>query len=129
MPKTVMGGEMVWDVNSNETWDDSENTRAWLEVRKVPVERSPRIDGASEYEPSTIEGVLHALKNYIRDMAVLAGDAPRPLHDFDEKLQSIVRRLVDDSDKVPIIVDEVKEAIDSIEVTSYYSCLQCGRYV
>lgn len=125
-----MGGEVTWAQNPSENWDESENTLTWLEVRKVPLERSPRIGGRNEREPSTLEGVLKALNDYVRDMAVLApGSPPRPLHDFDEKLHSIVRRIIHDSNEVSMVVDEVKEAIDCVDVTTYYNCLQCGRYV
>ena len=81
-------------------------------------------------QPFMLEGVLKALNGYVLDIAIIALDnSPRRLHNFDEKLRSDFCDMVDNSNMIPTIAADVKEAIDSLQITSYYSCVHRGRYI
>ena len=130
MSVTRTGGEAIWDEDVNEIWDDSGNTRVWLQVRKVALQRAPRAAPGDVGRPFTIEGVLTVLTEYLSSVArTLPGDVAPTLPDFDEKLYSVVRDLVNDSSAISLIVDEVRHAVDSVDTTMYYRCPDCGHYV
>ena len=130
MSVTRMGPQASWDEDVNEVWDDSENTRVWLQVRRVPLQRAPRASIGDVGHPSTLEGVLTALTKYLSSVVrLLPGDVPPTLPDFDEKLHSVVRDLVHDSSAISLVVNEVRHAVDSTDTTTYYRCPNCGNYI
>ena len=130
MSMTRLGHQASWDEDVNEVWDDSENTRVWLQVRKAPLQRAPRGAPGDVDHPSTVEGVLTALTQYLSSVVrLLPGDVPPTLPDFDEKLYTVVRDLVHDSSAISLIVDEVRHAVDSVDTTTYYRCPTCGNYI
>ena len=130
MPDTRIGRDISWDQDPMEVWDDSDNTRVWLEVRKVAYERAPRVGHGYTDHPYTLEGVLKVLSDYLDLVAVIIpGGVAKPLPDFDKKLHSVVRDLVNDSSIIPQVVDEVRAAMDLADSNVYYKCLRCRRYI
>ena len=109
---------------------DEEDNNAWSTAIKIPFERAPRHDDRYTGEPYTLEAVLKALRDCVSSAAGWGqGGTARPLGNFNEKLKSIVHGMVDDSNMIVKVVDDVLEAVDCVELTTYYKCLQCGRFI
>ena len=113
-----------------EVWDASDNTRVWLDIRKVAHERAPRVGHRYTDHPYRLEGVLKVLSDYLDHVAVtIPGGVAKPLPDFNKKLHSVVRNLVKDSSIISQVADEVKAATDLADNDIYYKYLRCRRYI
>ena len=109
---------------------DEEDNNAWSTAIKIPFERAPRHDDRYTGEPYTLEGVLMAIREFFYStMGRKQRGTPSPLGDFNNKVRSIVRGMVDDSSMVAKVVDDVLEAADCVDITTYHRCLQCDRFI
>ena len=107
-----------------------EDIDTWLDSVKVPFQRAPRHGDSYTGEPFTLESVFQALRDFVFPaMRIPEGGPARPLGNFRNKVESIVRGMVDDSDMISKVAGDVYEAVDCVEFTVYYKCLQCGRFV
>ena len=130
MPTTKEGKELVLRIDPARLSSNNEDIDTWLTAMKIPFERAPRHGDWYTGEPYTLEAVLKALRDCVSSAAGWGqGGTARPLGNFNEKLKSIVRGMVDDSNMIVKVVDDVLEAVDCVELTTYYKCLQCGRFI
>ena len=78
----------------------------------------------------SLESVFQVLRDFIFSaMRIPEGGPACPLGNFHNKVESIVQGIVDNSDMISKVVGDVYEAVDCVEFTVYYKCLQCGRFV
>ena len=130
MPTTKEGKELVLRIDPARLSNNNEDIDTWLTAMKIPFERAPRHGDWYTGEPYTLEGVLMAIREFFYStMGRKQRGTPSPLGDFNNKVRSIVRGMVDDSSMVTKVVDDVLEAADCVDITTYHRCLQCDRFI